>query len=171
MAWNRSRIDNGKCRIGNGRRFSVLNLRLAIAAIAILGVTGGVAWSMVARRTGNRTTAPNGEPSKRGLIATNAHVGASTENANPSPEKKKYSQLTREEKLAYFRDKYGDNLPDNLKPIVYYLENEPKTNYKPKPRLEAIFKYRSEREIASFLMVEPGTWMMRPVSRSTTMVL
>lgn len=79
------------------------------------------------------------------------------------PERRKYKDLTNSEKLQYYRDKYGDDIPDNLKPIVYYLENEPKQHFRAKSDKTAIFRHHSEREIASFLMVEPGTRMVRPV--------
>jgi len=162
MAWNGS-DKNEMVRAALPVRHATFGWMVAVAAVVVVG--GGAIW-MYANGSGRSESSP-GSSGKRGLIATNAPSRVQsdaivTEPQTPPPEKK-YSQLTREEKLQYWRDKYGDNLPDNIKPIVYYLENEPKTNYKPKPRPEAIFKYRSEREIASFLMVEPGTWMMRPV--------
>ena len=45
---------------------------------------------------------------------------------NIKKKKKKYNEMSNEEKLKYYRDKYGENIPSNLKPIVYYLENPPK---------------------------------------------
>lgn len=78
--------------------------------------------------------------------------------------KKKYNEMSNEEKLKYYRDKYGENIPSNLKPIVYYLENPPKQNFKPNSRPESIFHNRSEREIAAFLLAEPGKTMVRPIS-------
>ena len=88
---------------------------------------------------------------------------------NPKSEKskngkKKYSEMSDEEKLRYYKDKYGNNIPNNLKPIVYYLENPPKRNFKPNNRLESIFHNKSEREIAAFLLAEPGRVMIRPVN-------
>ena len=80
------------------------------------------------------------------------------------PEKQKpkaYKDMTPDEKLKYYQDKYGDNLPDNLKPIVYYLKNPPRENFKPKPHKYDIFKRSSERTIGAFLLVEPGEWMLR----------
>ena len=44
MAWNRSKDENGKRRIENGSKSSILNPRFAIAAIVILAVIGGIAW-------------------------------------------------------------------------------------------------------------------------------
>lgn len=76
---------------------------------------------------------------------------------------KTYKEMTRDEKLQSIRDKYGDNIPENLKPTVYYLENPPQRTFHPAKSKFNYFKRRSEREIASVLNIEPGTWMMRPV--------
>ena len=73
--------------------------------------------------------------------------------------------LTKEEKrakqLKQIRDKYGDNIPDNLKPVVYYLENPPQQIFEPAKSKGDIFKRQSEREIAALILTEPGTWFMR----------
>lgn len=73
--------------------------------------------------------------------------------------------LTKEERrakqLKQIRDKYGDNIPDNLKPVVYYLENPPQQIFEPAKSKGDIFKRQSEREIAALILTEPGTWFMR----------
>ena len=67
----------------------------------------------------------------------------------------------RERQLKQIRDKYGDNIPDNLKPVVYFLENPPTQIFHPARTEADIFKRSSEREIASMITTEPGTWFMR----------
>ena len=93
---------------------------------------------------------------------------AVTVKVKPVPEKptkpKTYKEMTREERLQSIRDKYGDNIPDNLKPTVYYLENPPQRTFHPARTKFPYFKRRSEREIASVLNIEPGTWMMGKAS-------
>lgn len=90
-------------------------------------------------------------------IATNAPARVDV----PKPQKPKtYGEMSREEKLQSIRAKYGDNIPDNLKPVVYYLENPPQKTFHPARTKFPYFNRRSEREIASVLNVEPGTWMM-----------
>ncbi len=92
----------------------------------------------------------------RPSISTNKAVAA-------SEAKKRYNELTREEKLAQIRAKYGDNIPENLKPVAYYLENPPQQIFHPAKSKFHYFKHRCEREIASVLNIEPGTWMMKKV--------
>ena len=67
----------------------------------------------------------------------------------------------RERQLKQIRDKYGNNIPDNLKPVVYFLENPPTQIFHPARTAADIFKRSSEREIASMISTEPGTWFMR----------
>jgi len=76
-------------------------------------------------------------------------------NAPPTKEEKRAAQLKS------IRDKYGDNVPENLKPVVYFLENPPQRTFHPARSKASIFKRRSEREIAAMVTAEPGTWFMR----------
>lgn len=78
------------------------------------------------------------------------------------PKEKEYSEMDNSEKLKYWKDMYGDNPPENIKPIIYYLENPPKRNFKSKESKYKIFAHTSERHIAALLSVRPGTWMLRP---------
>lgn len=109
---------------------------------------------------------PSAEPPPRSATATSSsHIQEVTPVAAPTnvmPKRKTYKDMTRDEKLKYFRDRYGNNLPENLKPVVYYLENPPQRTFHPKRQKYDIFKRSSEREIAAFILVEPGSWMMRP---------
>ena len=76
-------------------------------------------------------------------------------NAPPTKDEKRAAQLKA------IRDRYGDNIPDNLKPVVYFLENPPQRTFHPARTKTGIFKRRCEREIAAMVMAEPGTWFMR----------
>lgn len=75
--------------------------------------------------------------------------------------KKRYADMSNEEKLASIRERYGDDIPDNMKAIVHFLENPPKQVFRPARSRESVFRHESERVIASFVMTEPGTWFMR----------
>lgn len=102
-----------------------------------------------------------GTTPKKGRIAEVESVKASVPKVVEVPSKRKtYKEMTNEEKLASIRAKYGDNIPENLKPTVYYLENPPQQTFHPAKSKFGYFKRNSEREIASILSVEPGTWMM-----------
>lgn len=76
--------------------------------------------------------------------------------------KKEINEMTDEERLMYYKEKYGDNPPDNLKTIIHYLKHPPKTNFSMKPSKFAIFKHPSERAIAGFISVVPGSFVVRP---------
>lgn len=162
MAWNgscgkagidvppvRNRKDNQKM-IGRG----------LIAGILVVAIGSVAAWWFVGR-SDNSKSATKGTVQKAQRPISEAKPKMATK-AVTATKTKAYGDMSREEKIKYWRDKYGDNLPDNIKPIVYYLENPPKEHYRGKSRPEAIFHRKSERQIAAFLSVTPGNWMMRP---------
>lgn len=127
------------------------------AALAIVVIGGGLAWWFAAgREDANRSIEEDASPRKAAITS----VEPAKVDVPKPPKPKTYGEMTREEKLKSIRDKYGDNIPDNLKPVVYYLENPPQRTFHPARTKFPYFKRRSEREIASVLNVEPGTWMM-----------
>ena len=81
---------------------------------------------------------------------------------NKVEEAKPYAKMTDAEKLKYYRDKYGDNIPESLKPTIYFLEHPPVRSFHPARSRVNIFKQPSDRKIAAVLMVKPGNWMLRP---------
>lgn len=132
-------------------------LRGGIAAIAVV-LGAALAWYFLsASRTSQtpRTSRTSPSPS----LIKEAKPAVSPTNA---PTAKKYSELTDDEKLAFLREKFGDNPPPNIKPIIYTLEHPPKRTFKAKPSKYAAFSHPSERKIAAFLSVKPGSFVMRP---------
>ena len=104
MAWNQSRIENGKRRIENGGKSSVLNPRFAILAFVIIVATAGAAWwALMARE--ESTTRPSDDRRGHGMIAeaTPAPPPKTAEkekHALPLNVKRDHSELTREELLT-----------------------------------------------------------------------
>ena len=143
-------------------------LRLAIGAALAIAIAGGAWWWYGGR---GATTLPEKAPAKPKeekpkvekppKPAAKAVPAPAVTNA---PKPKTYKDMTREEKLKAIRDKYGDNIPDNLKPTVYYLENPPQQTFHPARSKYHYLKRSSEREIASVLNIQPGKWMMRAVT-------
>ena len=86
---------------------------------------------------------------------------SATNAASAKPKKKRYEEMTREEKVKWFEEKYGDNVPENLKTTLYFLKNPPTATYRPPPTREEAFKRHSEKSIAGVLLLEPGTFVMR----------
>lgn len=75
--------------------------------------------------------------------------------------KKQFFEMTNDEKLNSIRKKYGNNIPKNLQPTVYYLEHPTKVEYHPARTKYDIFTRRCDQEIASLVTTTPGTWFMR----------
>ena len=135
--------------------------RAAVLAAALLAAAGG-AWWWLAAREDARPPEPKAVKAVKDVkavknvkVVKDIEAPKVTTNAPPTKEEKRAAQLKA------IRDKYGDNVPDNLKPVVYFLENPPQRTFHPARTKASIFKRRSEREIASMVMTEPGTWFMR----------
>ena len=152
MAWNQSRIENGKSRIENGRKPSILNPRLTVAAVAILAVTGGVAWWALRGR--EETTRPADDrrtpPSK---IVKATPVSAPTGKVPASQEKS--VEIRRTEDGRYM--KYVDGEKAWMYPRRS-IDPPARTNgqHRTLSIEQRIFKYRSDMDIAGLLMSQPG---------------
>ena len=141
-----------------------------IGGIVLVGVLAGVGvWMMWGEggeegggcrgRDARVPTVPAEEWEVRPAKEDNAATGKTGE-AAPKAQKKKWGEMSDAEKLQSIRDKYGDDIPDNLKPVVYYLENPPGKTFNPARSRFDYFKHKSEREIAAVLALTPGTWMI-----------
>lgn len=171
MPWNGSNIGNhkksdvtkkGSSSLFDKFHFSVIKFSLLIVLLLILCIALLLSY-LFYNKPVKQVPQNNNELLHSSLTEKTKSSGKKIERTN-RPIKKKYAAMTNEEKLRYYKEKYGDNIPSNLKPIVYYLENPPKRNFKPNSRPESIFHNKSEREIAAFLLAEPGRVMIRPVN-------
>ena len=161
MAWNGS---NGKNTSGTstakrpvgGARKSPSIMRGAFAALAVVALATG-AWWWLSRGdggAGGEPEKPEPKPQQRQRVET----PAATTNAVPTPPTQEEKRLAE---IKYFEDKYGTNMPPGVKTHVYFLKNPPKTHYKIKGRFD-YFRHPSERQIASLVSVEPGTFILSP---------
>lgn len=97
-------------------------LKHGIIAGLVVVIGGAIAaWVMMEVRG---LDDEDGEDSKPSLIAE-VKPQIATNAVEETPKAKRYKDLTRDEKLKYYQDKYDDSLPENFKPIVYYLKNPP----------------------------------------------
>ena len=155
MAWNKPNKNAAGRYVNVDATSSSRHWWHIAGAVAILGA-GIAAWWLW----------PEGET--RQDAASTAENPALIKEVTPSaaptnaPVEKKYSEMTTDEKLKYWKDMYGDNPPENVKPIIYYLENPPQRHFKAKESKYKIFAHSSERHIAALLSVRPGNWLMRP---------
>ena len=156
MAWNRPK-ESGETitrslQKRSGDRF--LAKGTIAGAIVVLGA-GIAAWLMwPAEKRGDVTSSTKKELIHEVTPATAPKVAE-------KQEKKPFKDLSREEQLKYYRDKYGDNIPENLKNVVYFLEHPAQREFKMPKSKYAIFRHPSERSIAGLASMEPGRWMMR----------
>ena len=164
MAWNGS---NGKNTNGTsaakrpvgGAKKSPSVMRGAFAALAVVALAAGAWWWMV--RSGGAPSEPaeDTRPKEKKIV----------EPRKPSPPPAKTEQAPKEERLTerekrlkYYRDKYGDNIPENLKPVVYFLENPPQKTFRIQGDTPYL-RHPSERHIAGLVLKEPGTFfVMKP---------
>ena len=156
MAWNRS-SENGEAvsrplQKRKGFRFSVKGA--TAGALVVLGAAIAAWWLWPEWEAQQDAASTKKELIREVTPATAPKVAE-------KPEKKPFKELSREEQLKYYRDKYGDDIPENLKNVVYFLEHPPQREFKMPKSKYAIFRHPSERSIAGLASMEPGRWMMR----------
>ena len=123
----------------------------------------GIGWYCLSVRHSSEAAIHDDGPKKPGAfakevkpaVAPKEMVETGTNSTPPTKDEKRARQLKQ------IREKYGDNIPENLKPVVYFLENPPQQTFHPAKTKASIFKRRCEREIAEMIMTAPGTWFMR----------
>ena len=161
MAWNGSKGNDtdgtsAAKRPAGGAKKSPSVMRGAFAALAVVSLAAG-AWWWLSRGdggAGGEPEKPEPKPQQRQRIET----PAAPTNAVPTPPTKEEKRLAE---IKYFEDKYGTNMPPGVKTHVYFLKNPPKTHYRIKGRFD-YFRHPAERQIASLVAVEPGTFILSP---------
>lgn len=126
--------------------------------ITVVAVAAVAAYFALRDNRGGQSPGEQPEPSS-GKIPEVVPATNRVESTKP-PEEKPLSN--REKRLKYYRDKYGNNIPDNLKPVVYFLEHPPQKTFKVEGDTPYL-RHPSERHIAGLVLVEPGTFfVMKP---------
>ena len=150
MAWNQSRIQNGKRKIENGGKSSVLNSRFAVAAIIILVVAGGVAWW--AFRAREETTRPDDGRRGPAMIAE-AKPNIATNVVVEVPKPKPVDPNARPTKIGEVVNGYvmlpSGRIHRQLGVVTNSIAARPKGKY-------AIFSRSCNNEIACYLTLKPG---------------
>ena len=140
--------------------------RWVVAAVFVAIAAGGV-WCRIGSR--GATDLPKEAPAKPKIekpkstkppkavekpVITNTPVA--------TPKIRQTEEDKRAARLKRIRDKYGDNIPDNLKAVVYFLEHPPARHFKAQGS-HSYFRHPSERQIAGVVFTEPGTYfVMKP---------
>ena len=151
MAWNRPSEDKARARISGEQRNVHLKGLLAGAAVVIGAAVAW--WLFLSDSVGRGVTRPVAPKSdKRQIPSVQRHATGTNAPAQVVDEQPKKKTL-----LEKIRARYGDNIPENLKMTVYYLEHPAKYKFKPSPTRGSIFQHTSEQMIADIALVEPGT--------------
>lgn len=138
---------------------------IAAAVLIATAVAGGLWWY-----SGRGTTAlpekvpekPKVEKPKAEKPQKPAEKPIVTNTPAASPKVRQTEEEKRAARLKRIRDKYGDNIPDNLKAVVYFLEHPPARHFKAQGS-HGYFRHPSERQIAGVVFTEPGTYfVMKP---------
>lgn len=168
MSWNGS---NGKAETKDGsvkKKLSASSVGGSkgmkhgiIAGLIVVALGGAAVWLMTGNGNENDEAAANDKKPKKIAEATPHIVTNEPAEVVEKPKKKRYVEMTDDEKLQHIRDKYGDNIPESLKSTVYFLEHPVKQSFKETPPSYKIFKHMSENDIASLLVVEPGDFFLR----------
>ena len=136
-----------------------------IIAVAFVLLLAGGAWWWLGRagaRPSRVVDVPVKSKAMPKEVKPSVAKGAKAVPVRPvRPMRKPIVPKTPEERLAFIKKIYGDNIPENLKSEVYFLEHPPTTTYRPMPRPEDVFKHPSEKTIAAVLLLKPGAFVMQ----------
>ena len=158
--WNRpiggTAGNHGRGHAQPSRRRVVLPLLIVLFVL----LAGGT-WWLLSRSDGEKAPAPVGGHEKSRTIAAVTNVPQASARSAPATVAVQ-KQDSPEARLKRIRDKYGDNIPDNLKAVVYFLEHPPRRTFKSQGTHQ-YFRHSSERQIAGVVFTEPGTYfVMKP---------
>lgn len=154
MGWNRPNESGDEIsRSLQKRSGDRLPAKGAIAGIIVVLGAGIAAWLMWPAEKRGEVAAST----KKELIHEVTPAAPKVSEEKP----KTYKEMSNDEKLKYWQDRYGDNPPENIKPVIYFLKNPPQVAFRPGRTKASVFKNRSEKIIASALMAEPGAPMLQ----------
>lgn len=153
MAWNKPSEPKVEVKGGGGQRKVYLKGVLVGAVAVVVGVVCIFAFSGKSEKPVEK-----GEKTD-GLIKEVTPSPAPK--AAEEPRERTYKDLSRDEKIKMYEDRYGTNMPPNIRTVVYHLKHPPTRTFHPMKTRSQIFKNKSDRKIASILLVKPGNFMLR----------
>ena len=129
-----------------------------ILAFLVVAISSAIYLVVRAKRPSN--TSDDTQPKVKQIKPRHSTPVVPKVDNKPRSNESSEVQLTKRERdLKQIRDLYGDNIPENLKPVVYFLEHPPKQVFKVKSNL-SYFRHPSERKIAGVAFAEPGSYFV-----------
>ena len=152
MAWNQSRIENGKRRIESDGKSSILNLRFTAAVVVILAVTGVGAWLFwPSAERGDKAVAVTKKPGQ----IREVRPAPAPKAEEPVPEAPKpVDPNARPTKVGEIVNGYIKLPSGRIHKRVGVITNTASAMAKLPCE---IFTHHCDNEIACYLWIEPGT--------------
>ena len=128
-------------------------IRGIVAGLVVVALGAGiVAWLF---KSGEAESLPLQEKKPARIKeVTPAHAPTNAVQAAATP--KKDRKNWREDEIKALEERYGDNMPRDIKSYYYSLKNPVKRTFRPKMPY-GYLRHPSERVIAEVLQIEPGT--------------
>lgn len=151
MAWNRSSEEKKAEVEKRGGRRNVHLKGLVAGAVVVVGA-GVAAWLLWpdAKRPQPTSTSTSTSLIKE---VTPAAAPKAEEKKKPTEAEKRAAQI------KFYEDKYGTNMPEQIKTVVYFLKNPPERIFSPDVPFQYL-RHTSDRQIASLATKDPGTYFL-----------
>lgn len=158
MGWNRPSEERVATTDSQHRDGVYRHVAVISGVAVVLGVVVVAWWFLPKSENENERNPPPSHAKQRIKEVSPAVAPKASEPKHIrelSPEENRLQKITEIEKLWA-----GREMPPGLKTYVYYLKNPPKRTYGGDDRF-GYLKHFSEKSLASFLMVEPGTYFIQ----------
>ena len=147
-----------KAKIFSAKKATHKTAIFLILAFLVVAISSAI-YLVVREKRPSNSSDDTGPKVKQIKPESSTPVVPKVDNKPQSNESSEVQLTKRERDLKQIRDLYGDNIPENLKPVVYFLEHPPKQVFKVKSNL-SYFRHPSERKIAGVAFAEPGSYFV-----------
>ncbi|MBQ7651247.1 MAG: hypothetical protein IJS15_09820 [Victivallales bacterium] len=158
MSWNRGESKNQR---GSRRGSRGVPFVLLVAFVPFAIICGVAVWWWASNR--GETAAPKPKAPRGVGVIAEAKPAPAPRAAESTPRQAAHVP-TKEERNAEFirrcEERFGTNMPPGLKAHIYYLKHPPKKIFSADDKYSYV-KHHSEKQLASFLTVTPGTYFIQ----------
>lgn len=166
MAWNRSKIENGKRRVENRGKSPILNPRFAFVAVGVMVAAGAFVVARLAVKDGGADDAPAATESPKPIAEVPTNVAPAISDA---PAMNVAASLPKKESLEPGTKRRVEwKRPDNWD----QLTRAQKTRAQPVARVikpigwddRKLFSHPSDRKIERLMRVQPGRLVLGTIT-------